>query len=190
MAKTALSLRDSSGRRLLLWALFLLINVIERLRRVVRAARWTGRVVAPQPSAVQSEPSHVALVGAETELKPIIDELVARGVQKVTVYDWENNDVQTMTTCRTGASTIVRLGPENATRRYLVSAALGQCHAAVADTAYKDEPDLLLTLDGHLHGYPATALRVTHLYHLSNVSSRGIDEALSAYMATERRQGR
>eukprot|EP00166_Cyanidium_caldarium_P006180 ctg_838.g347 len=46
---------------------------------------------------------------------------------------------------------------------------------------YDDEPDLLLTLDGSLHGYPPTMLRVTHLHHLQNCTRRAVRAALVQY---------
>jgi hypothetical protein len=175
--------------RLFLWLLFLLVHGLARSRCVIRKIQATRRSSVPKVAGTQPPPRHVALVGDTALLEPLIDKLSSRGVEKITIYDPMFDSI-CLRTDRIRSCTVVRLGRSAATRSYLVRAALNQHMDPVTALAYTDEPELLLTLDGQLHGYPATALRVTHLYRLPDTSARAIDAALCTYRTTERRQGR
>jgi hypothetical protein len=173
----------------LFWIFILLIATLERLRCLGRDLRRRWRTAPLKHTQLQSFPSHVALLGNEAALASITKHLIGRGVQRVTVFDPGKREQRGLLGRASTPARLV-LGPADATRRRIVAMTVDQRERISDNRAFYDEPDLLLTLDGHLHGYPATALRVTHLHRLANPSLWAVDEALRLYLTTERRQGR
>ena len=136
-------------------------------------------------------PRHVAVVGtaaAAAALERLARLLFEAGVLRVTAYDPRRLEAPCIHHGRAG-QTLVWIGADAHGRAAIPAMARTGGSWRDLGPGYDDEPDLLLTLDGSLHGYPPTMLRVTHLHHLQNCTRKAVRAALIQYVSTERRHG-
>ncbi|KAK4537210.1 hypothetical protein CDCA_CDCA11G3235 [Cyanidium caldarium] len=164
-------------------------STLKLWRRVCCRVASLGPEVAWDRLDRNKLPRHVAVVGtAAAALDRLSRLLFEAGVQRVTAYDPRRLEASCVRHGRAG-QTLVWIGAGAHGRAAIPAMARtgGSWHDL--GPGYDDEPDLLLTLDGSLHGYPPTMLRVTHLHHLQNCTRRAVRAALVQYVSTERRSG-